>query len=95
MAGEVNSASSTGSFDADNNNSRFHAINGLQIVGDFPPPEPVLRGDVNLDSEVNFLDIQPFVGILSTGEYQAEADFDEDCEVTFLDIQPFAFSLSE
>lgn len=34
--------SSTGLADADGNNSRFHAINGLQIVGTFidPVPEP-------------------------------------------------------
>jgi len=33
--------SSTGSFDEDGNNSRFHALNGFQIVGDFTAiPEP-------------------------------------------------------
>jgi len=33
--------SSTGLADADNNPSRFHAINGIQIVGNFTEPEQV------------------------------------------------------
>ena len=49
----------------------------------------LLLGDVNLDSAVNFLDIGPFVLMLTTGDYQAEADTNQDDIVSFLDISPF------
>ncbi len=49
----------------------------------------VLKGDVNLDGAVTFLDIFPFIGVLSNNAFQAEADCDCDGDVDFLDIQPF------
>ena len=50
----------------------------------------VILGDVNLDGMVNFLDISPFIGVLTdTGNNQAEADTNEDGMVNFLDIAPF------
>ena len=49
----------------------------------------VLRGDVNLDGMVNFLDIAPFISRLTDMENQAEADVNEDGIVNFLDIAPF------
>ena len=49
----------------------------------------VLTGDVNLDGGINFLDITPFISILSGGGFQAEADCNSDGVVDFLDIQPF------
>ena len=52
-------------------------------------PSDVLLGDTNLDGVVNFLDIVPFIRLLSTGEFQAEADIDQNGEVNFLDIVPF------
>ena len=49
-----------------------------------------LIGDVNTDGVVNFLDIAPFIGVLSTpGSFQAEADINEDGVVSFLDIASF------
>ena len=54
----------------------------------------VLRGDVNLDGMVNFLDIAPFISRLSGGQLQAEADVNEDGMVNFLDIAPFIQALS-
>ena len=57
--------------------------------------EPVvLLGDANQDREVNFLDISPFISVLSSGEFQAEADCNEDGEVDFLDIAPFIVILA-
>ncbi len=53
-----------------------------------------LKGDVNLDSEVTFLDINPFIQVLSSGGTQAEADCNCDGEVNFLDIQAFIDILS-
>ena len=60
-----------------------------------PEPEPeVLLCDVNTDGVVNFLDISPFIGVLSSGGDQAEADCNEDGIVSFLDIAPFIVALS-
>ena len=54
----------------------------------------VLRGDINLDGQVDFLDISPFINLLSGGTFQAEGDVDGDLEVNFLDIAPFISILS-
>lgn len=54
----------------------------------------VSLGDVNRDGAVNFLDITPFIAILSAGGFQAEADIDQNGEVNFLDISPFIGILS-
>jgi len=53
-----------------------------------------LLGDVNLDEVVDFLDISPFITLLSTGEFQTEADIDGSGSVDFLDISPFITILS-
>jgi hypothetical protein len=60
------------------------------------PVAPVtLLGDCNLDGEVTFLDITPFINILSGATASIpEADCNEDGEVTFLDITPFISILS-
>ena len=54
----------------------------------------VLKGDVNLDSAVNFSDILSFIAILSGGGYQAEADCNCDEVVDFADIPAFIAILS-
>ena len=51
-------------------------------------------GDINLDGSVTFLDIAPFITLLSTGGFQAEADCDLSGMVTFLDIAPFIAALA-
>ena len=55
----------------------------------------LLLGDVNLDGEVNFLDIAPFISILSANGFQAEADIDQSGGVNFLDIVPFIAILAQ
>ena len=55
---------------------------------------PVL-GDVNLDGDVNFFDIAPFIDALSSGQNQDEADIDRNGVVNFFDIQPFIEILSD
>ena len=57
-------------------------------------PEPIL-GDVNRDGTVDFLDIAPFITLLTDGEFQAEADIDQNGEVNFEDILPFIGILSD
>ena len=49
---------------------------------------------MNQDEIVNFLDISPFIALLSQGEFQVEADINEDGTVNFLDISPFIQLLS-
>lgn len=53
-----------------------------------------LLGDCNLDGIVNFLDIAPFIEILSGAGFLAEADVNQDGVVDFLDISPFVAILS-
>ena len=62
-------------------------------VGD-SAPSPVLVCDVNRDGELNFLDIAPFIDVLSSNQFQAEADCNLDGMVNFLDIAPFIAALS-
>ena len=49
-----------------------------------------LLGDVNMDGTVDFLDIAPFIAVLSMPDgFQTEADTNQDGMVDFLDIAPF------
>ena len=54
----------------------------------------LLPGDVNQDCDVNFFDIAPFIEILITMRFQAEADVDGNNTVDFFDIVPFIEILS-
>ena len=54
----------------------------------------VLYGDANLDGAINLLDVQPFVNLLSNGDYLPEADFNNDGNVNLLDVAPFVDSLA-
>ena len=56
--------------------------------------EPTLLGDVSLDGVVDFFDISPFIGVLSSQTFQDEADIDQNGEVNFFDIAPFIQLLS-
>ena len=49
----------------------------------------VTLGDVNLDGVVNLLDVQPFVLLVSSSEYQPEADCNPDGSVNLLDVSSF------
>ena len=53
-----------------------------------------LLGDVNCDGEVNLLDVDPFIDLLTTGGYNPKADFNGDGQVNLLDVQPFVDALS-
>ncbi len=48
-----------------------------------------LLGDVNLDGDVDFSDIPPFIALLSSGGFQVEADTDQSGDVNFADIPAF------
>ena len=64
------------------------------IVSSRAVARPVPLGDCNQDGVVNFLDIAPFIAILSSGGFRVEADINEDGIVNFLDISPFVVILS-
>ena len=49
----------------------------------------VLLGDLNLDGVITGADIQPFIWVLLTGNFQPEADMNQDGVITGADIQPF------
>ena len=53
------------------------------------PTDSVLLGDANCDGTVDFLDIAPFIDILTNGTFKPEADIDGSTVVDFLDIAPF------
>lgn len=55
---------------------------------------PILLGDCNQDNVVNFLDISPFISILSSASFLEQADCNQDGVVSFLDIQPLIQILS-
>ena len=54
----------------------------------------VVLGDANCDGVVNFLDITPFIALVTTGDIKAQGDIDGSGVVDFLDITPFIFILS-
>jgi hypothetical protein len=54
---------------------------------------PCLLGDVNLDTEINGLDVDPFVGLVTSGGYQCEADMNADGAVNGLDVDPFVAAI--
>ena len=56
--------------------------------------DTLLVGDVNCDMAVDFLDIGPFINLLSTGGFLDKADIDGSGAVDFLDIGPFIALLS-
>ena len=76
-------------FGTENSQSQINAIQ-LRRVEDVE----VLRGDANCDGFVNFADIGPFIGFLSSGEFKAEADVDGSGVIDFADIGPFISALS-
>jgi hypothetical protein len=81
----------SGTISGDNpEGSRFvlqYIVNSFEI-------QAIVLGDVNLDSAVDFLDITPFISVLSSGGFQDEADVNENGTVDFLDISPFIDLLS-
>lgn len=76
-------------FDARNLQAPNVVIRPVLTVTVASASEPVLLGDINLDEVINFLDITPFIGLLSATGFQDEADCNQDGSLDFLDINPF------
>ena len=49
----------------------------------------MLLGDINEDGGVNLLDVQPFVDLITNGQFDEKADTNMDGSVNLLDIGPF------
>ena len=54
----------------------------------------VILGDVNGDGVANLLDVDPFINLISSGTFQAEADTNGDGTVNLLDVDSFVAILS-
>ena len=78
--------------DAENDDPLEFQIIATGISDD--QPVSTLLGDINLDGAVDFSDISPFIAVLSSGGFQAEADIDVSGMVDFSDISPFIAILS-
>ena len=50
--------------------------------------------DINCDGEVNLLDVNPFIGLLTTDPFNAKGDLNQDGEINLLDVDPFVKLLS-
>ena len=70
------------------------SIFSFSITTKAEPSTGVLKGDINLDGVVNFLDITPFIAALGAGTYQSEADTNCNGIVEFRDIAAFIDILS-
>ena len=75
--------------DADGNASRFHALNGLQIVGDFAAPDITEVCDVNGDLACNSTDFAILRDNLFTAGEFADGDLNDDGFVDFADFRLF------
>ena len=65
------------------------ADNEITLFIGVPVGLPPTLGDVDRDGEVTFSDIAPFIEVLASGGFLAEADCNQDGEVTFADIPAF------
>ncbi|MDB2687300.1 hypothetical protein N9Y42_08815 [Mariniblastus sp.] len=81
------------SFDLDRDTFPFRDPEGSATLTVTLTPE-FLLGDCNQDGFVDFSDIAPFISVLASDGYLAEADTNEDGAVTFDDIGPFIVLLS-
>ncbi len=72
--------------------SRVHSV--LVPDCDVPPVMTGPMGDVNEDGVVNFLDVTPFVDLITSGGFHPKADINQDGVVSLLDVAPFVALLS-
>ena len=87
--GEFVLVGTIGQFDAGTtmSNGEFDLAGGFWAP--FQTGQTVLKGDVDMDEDIDFSDIGPFIAVLQTGVFQAEADCDCNGEIEFADIPAF------
>lgn len=68
---------------------------GEEFVGAFAAQiDGGLLGDINCDGQVDLLDVQPFVDVLTSGVFSFKADINSDGVVDLLDVGPFVIEIS-
>ena len=72
-----------------------NSLAGVSYVVFGRAASPVLKGDVDMDGDIDFSDIPPFISVLISGVFQAEADCDCNTAVEFADIPAFINILQE
>ena len=97
--GNTVSWSGTGTIDLSEKGLTFSDLNSGMGVGEmnFPGLGAVLNGklivtsigDVNCDGAVDLLDVEPFVTLVTNGQFDAKADINQDGSVNLLDVEPF------
>ena len=95
FAGEFENVESGQRIETSGGEGSFEVIISGNVVALTAFESAFLLGDANQDGVVDFLDISPFVSILSTGSYLDEADINRDEVVDFLDISPFISRLGQ
>ena len=56
--------------------------------------EEVVVGDINCDGVIDLLDVDPFVELLTSGQFDEKADINGDGVVDLLDVNPFVALLT-
>ncbi len=64
-------------------------LNGPLVLNGMLPDDMIMLGDVNCDGVVDLLDVAPFVGFVTSGDFFEKADINLDGTVNLLDVQPF------
>ena len=76
--------------------NEFDSLGGQAAIGDLvdnlaflAAGDDCILGDVNGDTVVDLLDVNPFVDAVLSGTFSCEADVNEDTVVDLLDVNPF------
>ena len=85
-ANTVDITISTGSGGIVNQGAAVNATFGIATIDVSTGP---LLGDVNQDGQVDMFDVDPFIQVILSGGFQAEADIDGDGAVNLRDVTPF------
>ena len=69
-------------------------VNGTTVGGD--DPQPVVKGDVNGDGEVNIADVNALIDMILSGNHSAAGDVNEDNEINMIrdDVSAAEYSVN-
>lgn len=87
LAGNTHTSSDIGNTWTPFGQTTSMVLSGVETMNNIP-------GDINCDGEVNLLDVQPFVDLISTGGFLDKADLNKDGAVDLLDVDPFVALLA-
>ena len=101
---QIDTNSSTGSFNGMPEGAIVDQIGGVDLMisyvgGDgndvvLTAIQSLLIGDVNMDGIVDLLDVEPFIALITSGDYLEEADTNYDGVVSLLDVASFVALLT-